>query len=103
MALSFKQLRKANVKRCESAFHPVKDWSPTDWGCAAAGEMGETCNLLKKMLRGQKIKKQDVADEIADVIMYMDLLAARLDIDLGEAVRHKFNVVSNRKKSDIKL
>ncbi len=46
---------------------------------------------------------QDIADELADTIIYADLLAMRLGIDLSEAIRSKFNVVSDRMKSDIKL
>lgn len=44
-----------------------------------------------------------LALELADVVTYADLLAARMDIDLGEAVREKFNEVSDRVKSRITL
>lgn len=101
--MTFRELTKANTKRCNESFHKINEWSPTDWGCAAAGEMGELCNMLKKMKRGKKIAKSKVADEIADTVMYLDLLATRLDIDLETAVRRKFNIVSDRKKSKIKL
>jgi NTP pyrophosphatase (non-canonical NTP hydrolase) len=71
-----------------------------------AGESGEACNLTKKMLRGDKSidkHRKDLAKELADVITYTDLLAAAADIDLEKAVIQKFNEVSDRKKSNIKL
>lgn len=101
--LSFNKLRETNVRRCNEAFRPLEDWTPTDWGCALAGEVGEACNLLKKMLRGEPVDKEDVANELADVQTYLDLLAARLDIDLGAAVVRKFDIVSRRRGSDIFL
>jgi NTP pyrophosphatase (non-canonical NTP hydrolase) len=94
--LTFNELREANVGRCEDAFHPVDAWSPSDWACAVAGEVGEACNLIKKLRRGEDVPQQDIAFELADAVTYLDLLAARLGIDLGEAVREKFNIVSER-------
>lgn len=97
--LDFDRLRRTNVARCEEVFHKLDEWSPTDWGCAAAGEMGEACNLLKKLRRGEDVPLQEIANELADVVAYIDLLAARLYIDLGEAVASKFNQVSVKKGS----
>lgn len=105
--LTFDQLRKANVDRCNDAYHPIEDWTPTDWACAAAGEMGEACNLIKKARRKDYVisdrERTEIGFEIADTVVYLDLLAARMGIDLGAAVRSKFNVVSNRFGCKIKL
>ncbi len=101
--LTFETLRDANVERNDTSWPQCAMWTPTDWGCAAAGEMGEACNLLKKMLRGDTVPLRDVGYEIADVVIYLDLLAAKLNIDLGEAVRAKFNVVSKRVNSVVTL
>ena len=105
--LTFRRLRKANVLRCETAFKRcLRDWSLAEWSNAMAGECGEACNITKKILRGDKnIKKHriELAKEIADIIAYADLLAAAADIDLEKAVIEKFNEVSDRKKSKIKL
>ena len=82
---------------------------------ALAGECGEMCNAVKKLRRledGTNTAKDPqtpeaaiaaVADELADTIIYADLLAARLGINLGEAVRSKFNQVSDRMNCEIKL
>lgn len=114
--LSFKKLRKANVKRCRVAFRPIKSWTETDWACALAGEVGELCNFIKKRKRFLDESKdsikyknvklphgKDCAKELADVITYVDLLAARMGIDLCKAVREKFNEVSDRRGTKIKL
>ena len=94
--LEFTDLRAAQVSRCEKHFHACDDWSPTDWACALAGEVGELCNLIKKQRRGEDIEPGAMARELADVIAYADLLAHRLGIDLAQAVRNKFNEVSVR-------
>lgn len=107
------QFRAINVIRCREAFRKeVNEWSPTDWGCALAGEVGEVCNELKKLRRGDygPSEAEDdpavraiIAAELADVFCYLDLTAARLGIDLGAAIVEKFNAVSERRGSDIKL
>lgn len=102
-SLSFGNVRKANLERCKG-FHALEDWSLTDWGCALAGEVGEACNFIKKMRRGDtSVTKEDVAKELADVVLYADLLAARMKIDLGSAVKNKFNEVSVRRNSKVRI
>jgi len=118
--LDFKSLRETNTKRCESIFHPIDDWSPTDWACAMAGEAGETCNKVKKLKRiTDNLKdyqnkpnmleldiqalKYQISKELADTIIYADLLAARLGIDLGLAVKDKFNQTSDEMNCEIRL
>lgn len=100
--MQFDELRQANVRRCEDVFHPLESWSPTDWACALAGEAGETCNAVKKLMRGDG-SIEAIAAELADTVIYADLLAARLGVDLGAAVRAKFNAVSEKLGSDVRL
>ena len=113
--MNLNDLRTANVQRCEQVFHPLASWTPTDWACAMAGEAGEACNAVKKLRRladGTNTAKdpqtepeaiEAVGKELADTIIYADLLAARLGIDLGEAIRDKFNEVSRRMNSTVIL
>ncbi len=102
--LTFSTLRNANVKRCETDWkHELKSWSVAEWANACAGEMGEACNVAKKMLRldhgirtelAEKSREgylEDLKLEIADTLIYLDLLAASEGIDLAEAVRLAFN------------
>ena len=104
-ALTFAAFRAANVARCVK-WHPagIESWSPSDWLTAVTGELGELASLLKMRNRerdglpGNKFSPTDkqVADELADVLTYLDLLAAMLGIDLGRAAVEKFNEVSAR-------
>lgn len=106
--LTFADLRRANLARNERWIpgKGVAGWSLTDWAVALAGEVGEACNMVKKLNRardgmvGNRVPDADLvaglAEELADVVTYADLLAARLGVDLGEAVARKFNAVSVR-------
>lgn len=83
---------KRNVK-----FGNKKDkWSETDWGCALAGEVGELCNFLKKRRKGKKISTLKCAKEMADIYLYLDLIATEMGVDLSKAIVNKFNEVSRR-------
>ncbi len=115
--LNLRTLREANVERCKQSFRSCGGWSPADWSNAMAGEAGELlevllpmlvrtnsiCNLTKKIPRGDGVPLEEVGKEIADVVIYADLLAHRLGIDLSGAVRQKFDEVSARVGSDILL
>lgn len=84
-------LRATVAERLSATYDRCLDWTLGDWACAAAGEMGETCNKIKKIRRGDSVPVQDIAEEIADTIIYLDILAAKLNIDLEQAIREKFN------------
>lgn len=82
------------------------DWSDAQWLQAVIGELGEYANLKKKIERGDltmENTKGDLARELADVVTYLDILAFRLGIDLGQAVMDKFNEVSERVGSSIRI
>ena len=113
-SLSFNTLRQANLRRLpefkNSKGEPAhsepdgSDWSPAQWLQALVGEVGEYANLRKKFERGdidQETFDREAAKELADVACYLDLLANRLGIDLGKAVRLKFNEVSERVGSKV--
>jgi NTP pyrophosphatase (non-canonical NTP hydrolase) len=111
--LSFAELRAANLARNER-WHPGKDgrgkgvdgWSLSDWICAVTGELGEAANIAKKLnrvrdgLAGNTQSEAELrggfADELADVAIYLDLLAASQGVDLGAAIAAKFNATSAR-------
>lgn len=99
--LDFFQLRHANFER-------QKEWDPTSQvslsfrGVEMAGEVGEACNIIKKLERaqmgivGSKATDEQLAEELADIVICVDLIAAARKIDLGGAVRDKFNATSTK-------
>lgn len=102
--LSFRDLRQVNVARCADVFHEPDSWSLERWALAMIGEAGEVCNAVKKIIREDGTGSvDDLAEELADVIIYCDLLAARARIDLDEAIRRKFNKVSAKRGSGLRL
>lgn len=71
-------------------------------GNELAGEVGEACNLIKKLerermgIKGSRASIADLAEELADVIICADLIAMQLGIDLDRAVAEKFNKTSEK-------
>lgn len=108
-----KELHAINEQRSEAAFNvKLSDWQLPVWGNAMAGEAGEACNIMKKMHRGdfselseeaQEGAKLMLAEELADIIIYIDLIAKKENINLEKAIVNKFNKVSDEHGCDIKL
>jgi NTP pyrophosphatase (non-canonical NTP hydrolase) len=120
--LSFAELRFKNVGRKIRWHDPAnEDWTGADWSNAMNGEAGEAANVVKKLRRcetglwdaqhypgdstnsqltsmdsitaTEELRKK-LAAELADTVIYADLLAHYYNIDLGHAVVTKFNKVS---------
>lgn len=109
--LTFQTLRATSLAR-SARWHAggIEEWTVSDWAVAMAGEAGEACNAVKKLNRirtdaasrneaGRHFETEDeavaaIGAEIADTLLYLDLLAARLGIDLEAAVIEKFNATS---------
>lgn len=96
-----KYFRKHNVDRAAKYFH--HDTSETWWTNAIAGEVGEACNIAKKLSRGdfktgaeRAAARKLIAIELADVITYCDLLLAQMGFDMEKELIEKFNIVSKR-------
>jgi hypothetical protein len=123
-------LAEVNAQRCHR-WHPPESepWSLADWSNAMCGEAGEAANMVKKLRRietgtdvgpwsiphstvagrvvdldrGQqsRILAKGIGLELADVVIYADLLAQQLTrayggYSLSELVVTKFNAVSHR-------
>lgn len=97
---TFRQFQNLNARRCGEAFeHGVDDWPIQNWALAIAGEAGELCNLVKKVIRGDyalEEKRQDILREVADVMTYCDLLMSHLGADTRDELLRKFDEVSER-------
>jgi NTP pyrophosphatase (non-canonical NTP hydrolase) len=88
----------------------LESWSIADWAVAMAGEAGEVCNAVKKLrrilgqtanisdedrqLNSEKEAIEKIGNEIADTVIYCDLLAQRCGLSLAEIIRAKFNKTS---------
>lgn len=101
--LTFKRFHIVNTARAREDITHSHSWIPLSWGGALAGEVGELCNYLKKISRGDKIPKIHLAHEIADIMTYLSLISDQLDIDMEAAIIEKFNIVSKRWNSKFKL
>lgn len=122
--LTFNTLRQADINRLPTFKNSQggrahkkddgSDWNPAQWLQALVGEVGEFANLRKKFERGDITFEQykvEAAKELADVQIYLDLLALRcLDhgdyvdphgVNLGKATIDKFNEVSVRVGSEV--
>lgn len=114
MSMTFYKFSTMNLERAKR-WHDgdIRQWSLSDWLMAMAGEAGEACNAGKKVRRieehianisedksrqlsdmGQALDK--IAEELADVVIYCDLVAHRIGANLEEAIKVKFNHTSSR-------
>lgn len=93
------QLENINVERAK-LFKDFSRFTAKDsiyYSNAAAGEMGELCNLLKKAYLekcdrdGTEITPLKICEEAADVIIYLELLCSTFGLSLSECLRYKFN------------
>lgn len=99
--LTFGALRAANAARQE-LWCPDQKPDLSFRGNELAGETGEACNVIKKLererrgWRGSRATIQDLAEELADVVICADLVAHSAGIDLGAAVTFKFDKSSEK-------
>ncbi|MBM3416078.1 MAG: hypothetical protein FJY20_06450 [Bacteroidetes bacterium] len=109
MKLSLSALRPLNVQRAKEGFKCYDNQPLTYWTTALAGEVGELCNMIKKMQRVEKggidggssytakdISKEMLKEEIGGIAIYLDLLASLLDINLEDAIIDTFNSKSEK-------
>jgi NTP pyrophosphatase (non-canonical NTP hydrolase) len=101
---------RARAKRWHGELQ-TRGWSGGDWSNAMCGEAGEAANVVKKIrrletsyrdakaghddARTMEQLREALGFELADTILYLDLLAEHYEIDLPKAIRDKFNIVSS--------
>lgn len=104
---SMQRISEINMARCDRWHSPgSRQWSLSEWAVAVTGELGEACNIIKKLNRahdgviGNKETESELhvalEKEIADTFIYLDLLASHSGLDLFTAVRAKFNETSEK-------
>lgn len=95
-------LRVANVARDQEWNTGSERLSLTFRATELAGEVGEACNVIKKLEReriglvGSRDTKEHLAEELADIVICTDLVAMDAGIDLGAAIAAKFNATSEK-------
>lgn len=119
--LSFRDMRYANSAR-QNEWDGDAQFSMLFFSNALAGEVGEAqeviamlalgtsmaiasgkaANVVKKLerkalgLAGSEATIEDLGDELADVLTYVDLLAKRAGLNLADVWVRKFNRVSDK-------
>lgn len=98
---TYDRLRMANAVR-QAEWDAGNQLTLAYRGNELAGEVGEACNVIKKLererlgIRGSRDTIKHLAEELADVIICTDLIAMDAGIDLDAAVAHKFNATSEK-------
>lgn len=97
--LTFEDLQAATIART-ALWEPNGGTSLEFRGLELGGETGELQNKLKKYarfklgMRGGADNLNEVAEELADVIISATVLANHLGMNVEQAVRMKFNLTS---------
>ena len=106
--MNLEVLRKANIER-------QQEWDPSNKidlsyrGNELAGESGEVSNVIKKLererlgIRGSRDTLEHLAEELADVIICVDLIAAHTGINLSDAIKNKFNATAEANGLETKI
>lgn len=111
--MDFRKISEANLRRCEASNgfnHRLRDWSQSDWFVAAAGELGEACNVVKKLNRyrdgiyastnfkSMALSERELLDklrqEVGDTVLYLDLIAHYNGFTLEAAAIEVFDAKS---------
>ena len=72
-----------------------------------SGEAGELASKVKKLVRqelgvvGSRIDMAEIEEEVADVLITLDLLCSKMDIDIEKVTKEKFNEVSRKNNFDV--
>lgn len=108
MSMHLMALRRANALR-HFEWARGREVPLTFRSTELAGETGEACNVIKKLERerlgwvGSRDTLEHLAEELADVVICVDLIAMDLGLDLGDAIRAKFNLTSEKNGLETRL
>lgn len=116
MHVTLRELQRVAVTRSTAVFGVLTDWTVADWANALAGECGEVCGAVKRLRHIQEqmqrhdpvvmtedTAREEAGKELGDLITYAALLANELGVSLDDVVRQKFNEVSKRYNSRIRV
>lgn len=106
--LTIAELCIANIKR-QAEWDPANVLTASFRGNELAGEIGEACNVIKKLERerlglpGSRATIEALAEELADGVICISIIAVMEGIDLAQAIVDKFNKTSDEVGLGIKL
>jgi len=98
----FHRLRRANIER-DKVWNPNKLLSLSFRGNELGGEIGEAQNILKKIERerlglvGSRATVSQLAEELADGHICLDLIAMEFNINSVQSIIAKFNKTSHER------
>ncbi len=106
MSDEYYQMNRYQEEAWETAIYPAKGdnlYYPT---MGLAGEAGEVCNKIKKIMRDQDgvvspEQKHEIAKELGDVLWYLATLATELDSHLGCIAEYNLQKLADRKKRNM--
>lgn len=107
--LTLSELRDANKIRAAEWMKGDERDNALFRAVELGGEVGEALDAVKKHerylmnVKGGVYGKQSIAEELADVVICADRLAEIYGIDLGSAIRSKFNKTSERYALETRL
>lgn len=114
--LTFALLRRQNITRCDAWPQPLHRSTPSDLACAVATEVGQLCEQIGRLRQHLQVTCPSkfrsalaaeitarIGQELADLVLFADLLAARLDLPMDEILAARFNSVSEQLGSPVKL
>ena len=89
------------------AFYPEQGSGKLEYPLLAlAGEVGELCNKYKKIMRADRsvevADRQDLADELGDVLWYATAVAEELDTTLEAVCLANLDKLNGRRKEGLK-
>lgn len=107
--MNFKDFSVLNRRRCEAPHgfnHKLSGWSTSEWMVAILGELGEAANIIKKLNRVRdgipgntetpEQLKAMLAEELANVFIYLDLTCQAHGLSLEDIVVTKFQKTSKK-------
>jgi len=102
------KLRQANIER-DKEWNPDKKLTPLFRATELGGECGEALNIVKKLererlgIKGSRATINELASELSDILICVDLLAMEYNIDLHQALRNTFNATSEKQNLSVKI
>lgn len=98
MSLTFADLRAANER-----LNPTGRWDATTWWLEMAATVQRVGILFRQQLGGETISLGEMRNELADLIIGTDALAAQLNIPLDAPTQVRFDALAASRGSPVRI